>query len=143
MLAEVSGSMATGRRLSALYLRGVPEQLVRESKAQAARRGITLAAFVTEALFRALGAEPDAGRTPPHGLEADMAWYEANRDRLLVRYSGQYLAIVNGEVVDHDREFGTLARRVFERLGPRPVLMPRCVPGERVVSVPSPRVLRG
>lgn len=125
-----------------LYLRGMPERLVRETKVLAARRRMTLSALVAEALAQALGDEGVPAERASSNLQADVAWYDANKRRLLSRYRGQYLAIFGAKVIDHGREFGPLARRVFEKLGPRPVFMPRCVPGERIVKVPSPRVVR-
>lgn len=79
-------------------------------------------------------AEPD--------LQADQDWFATNRQDLEERYPGQYVAVVDGEVIDHDPEFAPLARRVLARFGRRPVLMPRCVPDDRVVDLPSPRVQR-
>lgn len=128
--------------MATLYLRSVPEDLVREAKAAAARRGLTLTAFVSQALAQTLGVESPARAARPEGLEAEMAWYDAHKPGLLRRYRGQYVAIVNRRVVDHDREFGRLARRVFRRVGVRPVFMPKCMPEDRVVAIPSPRVVR-
>ncbi len=128
--------------MTTLYLRSVPEGLVREAKAAAARRGVTLNVFVSEALAATLGIDVPGKAERPQGLGADMAWYETHKQNLLRRYRGQYVAIVNRRAVDHDREFGRLARRVFKRFGVRPVFMPRCVDGERVVAIPSPRVAR-
>jgi hypothetical protein len=134
-----------------LYLRALPESLVREAKATAARRGITLAALVAEALQEAVGTvdrRVKAGRAQPaqgagataQGLAESMRWFEANRTRLLRRYRDQYVAIDRNRVIDHDRDFAALARRVFARLGARPVLIPKVTVEERVVHVPSPRL---
>ncbi len=128
--------------MATLYLRSVPEGLVREAKAAAARRGVTLNLFVSEALAATLGVDVPRKVERPQGLGADMAWYEAQKRNLLRRYRGQYVAIINRRVVDHDREFGRLARRVFKRFGVRPVFMPKCLDEERVVTIPSPRVVR-
>ncbi len=134
-----------------LYLRGLPEALVREAKAAAARRGITLTALVEEALQRlvAVPADNDAAsegakRTPEAtaalaSLADSMRRFEENRRRLLRRYRGQYVAIDGRRVIDHDRDFDALARRVFARVGVRPVLMPKVTADDRVISVPSPR----
>lgn len=78
----------------------------------------------------------------PVGLQAEKAWYEAHREDLLRRYRGEYLAIVNQRVIDHDKAFGALARRVFERVGVRPVFMPKCSERERAARLPSPRLVR-
>lgn len=127
-----------------LYLRALPESLVREAKATAARRGITLAALVAEALqgaVRTVDRRAKAGRAQSaRGLAESMRWFEANRARLLRRYRDQYVAIDRNRVVDHDRDFAPLARRVFARLGARPVFIPKVTAEERVVRVPSPRL---
>jgi hypothetical protein len=118
-----------------LYLRGAPGALVRAAKAEAARRGVTLTAFVLDAIERAL----DAPVAEESGLADDMRWFERNRARLVERYEGEHVAIVDREVVDHDEDFGTLADRVLPRFGSRSIFMPRCVREEREVRVRSPR----
>lgn len=134
--------MTDEKDTATLYARGVPSELVRAAKATAARRGMTLTALVIESLRDAVRAEGSAERTSEPDLRADQNWYAANRQDLEEHYPGQYVAIVDGEVVDHDPEFPPLARRVLARFGRRPVLMPRCVPDGRVVDLPSPRVQR-
>ena len=128
-----------------LYLRSLPEALVREAKATAARRGITLAALVSEALQRAVGSEVGRGQLTKgkgtvQGLTESMRWFEENRERLLRRYRDQYVAVDRNQVIDHDRDFDVLARRIFAKLGTRPVFMPKVTAEERVVRIPSPRV---
>lgn len=131
--------MTPRKAVSTLYLRGLPEGLVREAKALAARRGITLTAFVAQALERAVGGT-GAQRPRTHDLSEDMAWFKKNRARLGAKYTDEYVAIVGQKVIDHDAEFGPLAQRVFGKLGRRPVFMPRCTREERVVQLRSPRV---
>jgi len=131
--------MKRSLRNTTLYLRGVPEDLVRALKARAALRGMTLTTLVTDALRRALGEEPGGDLKP---LEADMAWYEAHRRQLLRRYSGEYLAIIGGRVLDHDPDFSALADRVFEKAGVRPIFMPQCVKGDHIVHLRSPHVVK-
>lgn len=123
----------------ALFLRNLPVELVRETKAAAARRGKSLTAFVSEALARSLRVE-DATSDEPDVLADDIAWYQSNRSKLLQRYQGEYVAIVNGAVVDHDRDFSALAKRVFDRFGYRSIYMPRVQREEAVVRIRSPRI---
>ena len=120
-----------------LYLRGVPKDLVRALKARAARQGLTLTALAIAALARAAGTESQADLRP---LESDMAWYESHRRQLARRFPGQFLAIVDGRVLDHDHDFSALAARVFAKVGVRPVFMPQCLDADQTVHLRSPRV---
>lgn len=132
--------MTQSQDTATLYLRGVPRTLVREAKAEAARRGMSLTAFTREALARALRSK--AARTDEReGVETirpDLNWFEANRKRLLRRYRNEYVAIVNRKIVDHDPDFGVLARRVFAKYGLRSIAMPKVTADERVVEIPTP-----
>ena len=125
-----------------LYLRGMSGELVREAKAKAARRGVTLATVVSEALTRALEDDDVPTGEVDRELRASERWYARQRPSLLKRYRGQYVAIRDGAVIDHDSEFAALAARVFARLGVRPVFMPRVLEREEPVRIRSPRVAR-
>lgn len=122
-----------------LYLRGVPRELVREAKAEAARRGMSLTAFAKEALARALSRVADEEEGDVLSIRPDLEWFEANRKRLARRYRDEYVAIVNRRVVDHDRDFGALAQRVFTKHGNRPIAMPRATSEPRIIHLRSPR----
>lgn len=124
-----------------LFLRNVPTELVREAKAAAARRGQTLTTLVADALARSLTTEGEA-REQVDDLDKDIAWYRRNRPALLRRYQGEYIAIVNGAVVDHGHDFDALANRVFGRFGVRNVYMPRVQAGEPAARIRSPRKSR-
>jgi hypothetical protein len=122
-----------------LYLRGIPKNLVRDLKARAARQGLTLTALAIATLSRAAKtARPDDLKP----LEADMAWYKAHRRQLQQRYPGEYLAILDRRVLDHDPDFGPLAARVFAKVGVRPVFMPQAVESDDTVHLRSPRLTR-
>lgn len=121
-----------------LYLRGLPEELVRRAKVRAAEQDTTVADLVVRALERYLSAaEPEPQIT---ALAADMDWYAEHERELLRDHEGDYVAIVDSRVVDDDREFAPLARRIAERYGRRPVFITRCVRDEGVLRVSSPRI---
>ncbi len=124
-----------------LYLRGLPTQLVREAKAAAARRGSTLAALVSDSLARSLG-EDTPGEPSASGLRESRDWFERNRRALLARHRGEYVAVIDREVVDHDREFSPLAERVFARHAGRPVFIPRVRERDEPARLRSPRRVR-
>ncbi|MGH2398615.1 MAG: DUF5678 domain-containing protein [bacterium] len=126
-----------------LYLRGVPRQLVREAKAEAARRGMSLTAFAKEALAKALGtSRVDEDEAGIRSIRPDLDWFEANRKRLVKRYRDEYVAIINRKVVDHDPDFGALANRVFAKYGNNPIAIPKVTLEERVVHIRSPRLVQ-
>lgn len=122
-----------------LYLRGVPRRIVRQAKAAAASAGKTLGRWVSEQLEHAT--EGASGHNASADtLRADTAWFERNRHQLERKYSGEYIAIVEQRVVDHDTDFDPLARRMFEQYGVRPICMPKV--GRGLIRVRSPRKVR-
>jgi hypothetical protein len=100
-----------------LYLRNLPARLVRDAKMKAARDGMTLTAVVVDALARWLDAPAADRASAEDTLRESMAWYEEHRARLLRRYPGEFVAILDRAVIDHDTRFDALATRVFERMG--------------------------
>jgi hypothetical protein len=123
-----------------LYLRGVPRAVVREAKAAAAREGVTLAQWVTSRISGGPNASmPEGARGSD--LAGDFAFYEKHRAELEQKHRGEYLAIVDRAVVDHDPSFAALARRVFDKYGARSVCMP--LVGRTTVRVRSPRRAAG
>jgi hypothetical protein len=121
-----------------MYLRGFPQRLAREAKAAAARRGITLAEFVREAVASHL-TRRQHNQNAADEIVAGQAWYEHHRAQVSRKYAGQYVAITNGGVLDHDSDFDALSRRVYDRLGFVSVFMPK-VGAEGVLHVRSPRM---
>jgi Family of unknown function (DUF5678) len=135
--------MSSSAAKKPVYLRGLPSDVVREAKAAAAQRGVTLAGFVAETLARAVRQrEPSAETTAD--LTSDMRWYEKNRERIAREHAGEYIAIIDRKLVDHDADFEALAERVFEREGSRNIFMPLVGAGasKRKLHVPSPRQSR-
>ncbi len=130
------------RTTSTVYLRGLPTRLVREAKAAAARRGITLTRYVTEALRRHLSAAGSSSADVPEDLQAGLVYYETHASELADRYRGQYVAVGAAGVVGHDRDFDRLARRVFDARGSRPVLIRRAGAEPQVARLRSPRRVR-
>ena len=126
-----------------VVLRGVDPEAVKLAKLEAARRGQPLGRVVGDLVREALSSgsaanEVDAGDV----LAADTAWFEKERARLFKKYPGQYVAIVQQRVVDHDRTIGPLVRRVFAKYGMRSILMPKVTREPRVIRLRSPRIVR-
>jgi len=55
-------------------------------------------------------------------IRAEQAVFEKMRSALLRKYRGQYVAVHNGEVVEHAPDLRSLHHRVFVRFGFTPIL---------------------
>ena len=75
-------------------------------------------------------------------FEEGKAYYEKNKDLLARRYDGEYIAIWDNEVMDHDTSFSALAQRVYKKLGYVSIYMPFVTSKRRVLRFESPRVRR-
>lgn len=77
-------------------------------------------------------------------IQAETLAFERQRANLLAQYRGQYVAIHDGQVIDHDPSLRTLHLRVYARLGQAPVLLKRVADGpEHEMVFRSPRFERG
>jgi hypothetical protein len=137
----ISVIMSSSTAKKPVYLRGLPSDVVRDAKAAAAQRGVTLAGFVAESLARALR-QRDATAEPATDLSSDMRWYEKNRARISRDHAGEYIAVLDRKIIDHDESFEALAERVFAREGARNIFMPLVAPAKRALRAPSPRLSR-
>jgi len=56
-------------------------------------------------------------------IAEESAVYRRRHSELKKQYLGEYIAMVDGEVVDHGRDFQALRRRISKRYGRIPVMM--------------------
>lgn len=56
-------------------------------------------------------------------IREEAARYRAQHSVLFPIYAGQYIAMLNGELLDHDAEIGPLYHRIRARYGDAPVLI--------------------
>jgi hypothetical protein len=110
------------------------------------QEGEPVAAVVHIAEYHEFEAWRKRDISPPPG--PDDEWeqgrqaFERMRNELLKTHKGQFVAILNNQVMDADAEIGTLARRVYARFGYRPVYMQKVTEQPRVARILSPRVVR-
>ena len=64
-------------------------------------------------------------------IHAETQAFWAMHDELLRTYPGQYVALYQSNVVDHDEDVSRLEKRVRERFGLLPVLVAPVKPGQR------------
>lgn len=76
-------------------------------------------------------------------IRAEAEAFEKLHETLRSSYLNQYVAIHNGQVIDHDPILRILHLRVFARLGPIPVLLKRVTEeGSKELIFRSPRFER-
>lgn len=85
---------------------------------------------------------PGEGSQPADYVKLQEArrYFQENKAQILEQYSGNFIAIVDNSVVDHDKEFSELAKRVYEKFGYQTTYMPFVEREPGVLRIPSPRV---
>jgi hypothetical protein len=74
-------------------------------------------------------------------IRSEMEAFNAQYEELKAKYPGQYVAVHQGKVIDHDRDLRTLHLRVYDRLGRLPVLLKQVTEGpDRELAFRSPRL---
>ena len=77
-------------------------------------------------------------------IKAEAKAFRSMHAELVEKYLGQYVAIYDGKVVDHDEDFQSLHSRIRQRFGRQPVLLRRVTAEpERVLVFRSPQFERG
>jgi hypothetical protein len=69
------------------------------------------------------------------------AYFDKHKDEIIAKYDGENIAIIDDEIVDHDKEFSNLAKRVYEKYGYRTIYMPLIGKEKFIIHSPSVRVL--
>jgi len=76
-------------------------------------------------------------------MKTETKAFEQMHDQLVTQYLGHYVAIHNGEVVDHDPDLPVLRKRIRQRFERMPILL-REVTQERIqpnLVIRSPRLV--
>ncbi len=77
-------------------------------------------------------------------IHAETEAFHQQHRLILEQYRGEYVAMHEGHVIDHDLDLRALHLRVFDRLGHTPVLLKRVIDEpERELVFRSPRFVRG
>lgn len=50
-------------------------------------------------------------------FDEDVEWFQKNYAQLKRRYRGEYVAVKNQEIVDHDKDAKTLLKRLRKKFG--------------------------
>jgi hypothetical protein len=93
------------------------DQLADQLKSSAARRQISIEQLVNDWLAEQLWREQN------QKIQAEAERFRAKHLELLAQYAGQYIAMRDGIVLDHDAELLALHARIRARYGDEPILM--------------------
>ncbi len=113
----------------------IPEELAGTIKEEATTCGVSIEEYLRSAIKRE---RTLAGRQK---IEQDQAWWLALPLSKRVKYEGEFIAVHNQKLIDHDKEEAALYMRVRKAYGKTPVLvMP--AEGPREIRMVSPRIVR-
>ena len=65
-------------------------------------------------------------------------YYKKNKNDLLKKYKAKHIAIIGKKVVDSDKEFSKLIKRVYKKYGYKNIFMPYVDKKEKIAIIPSP-----
>lgn len=113
----------------------ISDELARTIQKEAKARGKTVEDFLRSAVQR------ERTLAERQKIEEEQEWWANLPLTERAKYEGEYIAIHNRKLVDHDKNENKLYSRVREKYGRTPVLiMP--AEGPREVQIFSPRIVR-
>lgn len=112
--------------------------LLEEIKQVAVEQNVELSHILDEAVHTYLR------QLERNKIKAEVEAFHSMHSELLQSYEGEYVAIHNGKVVDHDASLQPLHNRIRQRFGRQTVLLRQVsTEPERVLSFRSPSFERG
>lgn len=114
----------------------LPDQIERQLTKLAREQAVTPDELVGKAIQSYLQAEAS------QVLERETVAFRALHRELLAKYSGEYVAIHQGQMIDHDPKLGAIYLRINEKYPDEIILIKQVQPEiERVFTVHSPRIV--
>lgn len=95
----------------------ISEDLAQEIEQEAKYRGVTIEKFLQTVVRR------ERTMAAREKIEREQQWWLRQPLDLRIKYQGQYVAIHNQEMVDHDVDENELHQRVRARYGNMPILI--------------------
>lgn len=71
-------------------------------------------------------------------FEMSKEYYKENKNELLKKYKDKHIAIIGKDVVDSDKDFPELIKRVYKKYGYENIFMPYVDKKEKIAIIPSP-----
>lgn len=122
----------------------VKEALYERFREMAEKRNQPIEKVMEEKLAESLGEESSHAQSADL-MEIEMAAYEAMHSNLVKQYLGEFVAITDGQLVDHDEEPNILMRRLRNSYPKTKVIhVTKVRPTiQRTIVVRSPKIIRG
>lgn len=134
----------------------VDKQVAERLQSAAKARGIAVSELIKRATELYLTTVSVAQEHNGHSVDTTDEWerqaekiareqsaYEAQHATLYHKFAGQFIAIHEGTVVDHDVDRVTLSRRIRATYGKQPILItPVLAKPQRVFRVSRPRLIK-
>lgn len=126
----------------------LPEQTAEKLQQAAASRGMDATQLLVQLVEEYLADQAPPERRPESPAQAEQQrkiereerHYEAQHAELLALYQGQYIAMHDGKVVDHDVDRVALSRRIRSKYGKTAVLITQVREEPKLtIRVRSPR----
>jgi hypothetical protein len=119
----------------------IPEHIFRQVELVAQTNDQPLADVINEALAEAFPAVHINPRR--HIMEREQEAFKAMLPELLKKYESQYVAVHNGQVVDHDTDKINLVTRIEQSLPNEVVLIKQVTSKpDRIIHMRSPRFIK-
>jgi hypothetical protein len=121
----------------------LPQVLVERAREAGLFVGPRMAELVASELARIQPAEIRKNDGAEQKMRREKDAFVAQQADLRQRYPGEYIAMHNGQVLDHDRDLSELHRRVYVAIGTVTVLLKQVdQPVDRDLFLRSPRLER-
>lgn len=100
---------------------------------------MAVARFLAAGVDTSAQLSPASASAPQQVIDREQRLYAARHADLLARYAGETIAMVDGEVIDHDADRAALSRRIRQRYGNQPIFMTPVLPDPvQQIEVRSP-----
>ncbi len=112
----------------------VSNELAKSIQSEAKERGLSVEEFLKGIVQR------EKTQAARQQIEQEQKWWLSRPLTERAKFEGEYVAIHNQQVVDHDKDAPTLHKRIRDRYGISPVLV---IPteGPREIHIFSPRLI--
>jgi hypothetical protein len=86
--------------------------------------------------------DPELEKDPLKSIEKEREFFTRNLKALsqMEEYKGKFVAILRGEIIDHDEDNRKLAKRVYEKFGYIPIYIDKVEKKEQIIEIPSPEL---